>query len=60
MIRVHLKSNAKTIEGTHVPFSFYEDDVYIVSKTHKTYIIRCKNLEVEVLHEAIKNKIFTK
>ena len=60
MIKVQLMSNAKCVDGTHIPFHFYDNDVYIVAKTHKTYIIRCKNYEVEVPFEAIKNKIFTK
>ena len=60
MIKVQLMSNAKCVDGTHVPFTFYNNDVYIVEKTHTTYIIRCKTYEVEVPFEAIKNKIFTK
>lgn len=58
MIKVTLMSNAKTIDGTPVPFFYYENDVYIVEKTHRTYIIRCKQyeVEVEVYQEAIKDK----
>ena len=58
MIKVQLMSNAKTVDGTHVPFTFYNNDVFIVEKRHKSYIIRCKNYEVEVPFEAIKNKMF--
>ena len=58
MIRVTLLSNAKTISGTPVPFFYYNNDVYIVRKTNKTYIIECNKHEVEVYHEAIKEKFY--
>ena len=54
MIRVTLLSNAKCVDGTPVPFHFYNNDVYIIQKTHRSYIIRSQNYEVEVPHEAIK------
>lgn len=54
MQKVWLIPNAKDMNGQLLKLDFFNKDIYIVEKRHRTYVIRCGDWDIEVYHDQVK------
>lgn len=54
MQKVWLIPNAKDMNGQLLKLDFFNNDIYIVEKRHRTYVIRCGDWDIEVYHDQVK------
>ncbi|MFQ9923799.1 MAG: hypothetical protein ACLRVU_09805 [Beduini sp.] len=54
MRKIILVPNAKDMNGKSLNLNFFNKDICIAEKKHRTYIIRCGDRDIEVYHDQVK------